>query len=490
MIPDEVVIPKERVVVARSGGKASPTRSGCDHDPPPLEHYRRPPAPSKKSRASTPGPGAQRAGQGPLAPREACPRSVLPDEVVIPKEGVRPRRKRTRQYPQPQDQAYNNPVASGNYDVLEEHLQGARLDPAEAMARHMLEQNPADATAHTAYARISAARGGVDEAILRLERLLAGNPRLPDALAWLAVFWRQKGDHDRALLLARRAASLGSKVAQADVMLGEEAVARGDVDEASAFFERAIGHGPRYARGYLGRGRVFQARAELADAEEAFAKAVELDPRDLECWLALIDVEIEGGADDAADDNIALALKQHAGHLGLVQRKKNQSSKKIENDPIERGLGPVRQALYVGDGSGAIRLLDELATEYPNDIRYLIVEAEIASVTGQGDIAFLVNELHRLCRERATAWEPRAALGRLLLRPGPLQNLRAGVAQCEEAWRTSGEHPRAGLFLFEAYSMLGKRPFAVALGKIIANGDSIEAGLVKQLLREFGEVLE
>ena len=38
--------------------------------------------------------------------------------------------------------------------------------------------------------------------------------------------------------------------------------------------------------------------------------------------------------------------------------------------------------------------------------------------------------------------------------------------------------------------MLGKRPFAVALGKIIANGDSIEAGLVKQLLREFGEVLE
>jgi tetratricopeptide (TPR) repeat protein len=380
-------------------------------------------------------------------------------------------------------------VAAGNYDVLEEHLQAGRLDPAEAMARHLLEQSPQDATAHVAYARISAARGVVDDGILRLERLLAGNPRLPDALAWLAVFWRQKGDSDRALLLARRAASLGSKVAQADAMLGEEALDKGDVDEASAYFERAIGHGARYARGYLGRGRVFQKRGDLADAEEAFAKAVELDPRDLECWLALIDVEIEGGADDAADDNIALALRQHPSHPGLLQRKKDQSDKQIHNDPIERGLGPVRQALYVGDGATAIRLLDELASQFPDDIRYLIVEAEIASVTGQGDIAFLVNELQRLTRERATAWEPRAALGRLLLRAGPLQNLRAGVAQCEEAWRTSGEHPRAGLFLFEAYSLLGKRPFAIALGKIIAHGDSIEAGLVKQLLREFGENL-
>jgi hypothetical protein len=40
--------------------------------------------------------------------------------------------------------------------------------------------------------------------------------------------------------------------------------------------------------------------------------------------------------------------------------------------------------------------------------------------------------------------------------------------------------------LFEAYSIVGKRPFAIALGKRIAGGDSIEAGLVRQLLREFG----
>jgi tetratricopeptide (TPR) repeat protein len=381
---------------------------------------------------------------------------------------------------------YKECVPGTSYDVLEDHLRAGRLDPAEAMARHLLETDPGDAQAHLAYARISVARGAVDDGVTRLERLLAADARQPDALAWLAVFWLKKGDADRALLLARRAASLGSRVAEADAMLGNDAVVRGDLDEGAAYFDRAVQHAPKLAAGWLGRGRVMWRRGELADAEEAFAKAVELDPRDIEAWLALIDVEIEGGADDAADDNIALALKQHPASEPLKARKASQAHKKISDDPLEASLTSVRAALYVGDGAAAIEQIDALASRYPHEVRLLIAEAEVAAVTGQGDVAFFVNELQRLTRERPTWWEPRAALGRLMLRAGPLQNIRAGMAHCEEAFRTSGEHPRAGLFLFEAYALFGKRPFAIALGKKIATGDAIEAGLVRQLLKEFG----
>lgn len=377
-------------------------------------------------------------------------------------------------------------MAGTSYDVLEDHLRAGRLDPAEAMARHLLDGNPGDAQAHLAYARISAARGAVDDGITRLERLLAADARQPDALAWLAVLWLKKGDPDRALLLARRAASLGSRVAEADAMLGHDGLVRGDLDEAAAYFDRAVRHAPTLAAGWLGRGRVWWKKGELADAEEAFAKAVELDPRDVDAWLSLIDVEIEGGADDAADDNIALALKQHPASEPLKARKASQSHKKTHDDPLEQSLTSVRAELYAGNGSAAIEQIDALSSRYPNEVRLLIAEAEVAAVTGQGDVAFFVNELTRLTRERPTWWEPRAALGRLMLRPGPLQNIRAAMAHCEEAFRTSGEHPRAGLFLFEAYALFGKRPFAIALGKRIASGDAIEAGLVRQLLREFG----
>ena len=57
---------------------------------------------------------------------------------------------------------------SNAYQVLEEHLRAGRLDPAEAMARHLLESNPDDANAHVAWARIAAQRGNVDEGIKRL----------------------------------------------------------------------------------------------------------------------------------------------------------------------------------------------------------------------------------------------------------------------------------------------------------------------------------
>jgi tetratricopeptide (TPR) repeat protein len=374
-------------------------------------------------------------------------------------------------------------VASA-HQVLEDHLQNGRLDPAEAMARHMLEANNEDALAHVAWARISAARGNLDDGIKRLERLLAGNPKQPDALAWLAVLWNDKGDQERALLLARRAASLGAKVAANDVMLGDDALQRGVLDEAQRYYDRAVQTHAKLAAGWIGRGRVMRATGQLADAEDAFARAVEVAPLKVEAWVNLIEVEIEGGADDAAADNLALALKAHPGHPELLALKRREEEKKGQNDPVEAALAEIRKQIYEGDTEGALRGLYAVIDAHPGDPRTYIVEAEIAAVSGQGDVPQLINTLTRMVRDRPTAWEPRAALGRLMLRPGPMQNVRFGLAHLEEAWRTSGEHPRAGLFLFEAYAVVDKRALALALGQHLAKAEGAEATLVRQLIGE------
>lgn len=374
---------------------------------------------------------------------------------------------------------------SSAHQVLEEHLQNVRLDPAEAMARHLLEQNSEDALAHVAWARISAMRGNVDDGIRRLERLLAGKPKQPEALAWLAVFWNEKGDAERALLLARRAVSLGARVAANDVMLGDDAIGKGVLDEALRFYDRAVAQNAKLASGWIGRGRVLRAQSQLADAEDAFARAVEVAPLRVDAWVNLIEVEIEGGAEEAAADNLALALKAHPGNRELLALKANEERKKANrDDPVEKALAEIRSKIYGGDTDAALRLLYGVIDEHPGDPRTYVVEAEIAAICGQGDIPSLMNTLTRMVRDRPTAWEPRTALGRLMLRPGPMQNVRMGLAHCEEAWRTSGEHPRAGLFLFEAYAVFEKRALALALGQKLAQGEGPEAGVVRMLLGE------
>jgi tetratricopeptide (TPR) repeat protein len=376
-------------------------------------------------------------------------------------------------------------VSGNTHGVLEDHLVAGRLDPAEAMARHLLEANGDDAIAHVALARVYAARGNNDEAIKRLERLLAARPRQPEALAYLAVLWSAKGEKERALLLGRRAVAFGARVPQNDSMLGDDALERGAFDESLRFYDRALTLNGRLSGAWFGRGKALRASNKLADAEDALARAVELAPLRVDAWIQLILVERQGGAFDAASDNLALALKAHPGHPELLALKAEDEARAAKrDDPVEKAMAAVRGHLFRGEIDTAEESLNTLLKVHKGDARLFIIEAEVAAVTGNGDIPLLVNSLNRLVRDRVTAWEPRAALGRLILRPSQMQNVRMGIAHCEEAWRTSGEHPRAGIYLVEAYLALGKRRHAHALGQKLARGDTVEAVRARQVVEQ------
>jgi hypothetical protein len=149
----------------------------------------------------------------------------------------------------------------------------------------------------------------------------------------------------------------------------------------------------------------------------------------------------------------------------------------------------VRDALYRGEIERARDVLDMLVDQHADDARVLVPDAEIAlSSDDRERIPELVHGLMRLARSTPMLWQAKAALGRLLMREGPMFNLSLAVVQCEDAWRTSGEHPHAGLALVEAWAASGKRAYARALCTRIALLDGLEGARAKAILE--GRVTE
>lgn len=367
--------------------------------------------------------------------------------------------------------------------LLEKHLAEGNLDRAESVARHLLGLDPHDVIALVALARLDAARGRSDSAASQLRDLVAENPRHPEPLAYLAVLTWHRGDRAQALSLASRSVALGGDVPPALTLVADDLLDQGEHDRALSLYQRALRRAPSHSGAWLGTARILAFRGELANAEDAYVNAVQHGPQRVEAWVELIRLEREGGAHDVAADNLALALRTHPGHPDLVAlARESQAERQDANDPLGTATARIRSRLLARDFAGAMLDLDRLAERFPGEPRLLVVKAEVTAMTGKGQVAPLVHELVRVTRAEPNAWEPKVALGRLLLLPSPVQNPKLAAAHCEDAWRTSGEHPFAGLALVEAWTVVGKHAHARALLAKLAEGDGQEAALARERL--------
>lgn len=366
------------------------------------------------------------------------------------------------------------------HQLLEDHLQAGRLDQAESVAHHLLARRPSDVGARVALARLAAARGDMDAAGRALADLVAENPNEGEPLAFLAVLKEQRGDRAEARLAAERAVSLGAEVPSCLCLLADLLLDEGRIDDAAPLYQRALSRAPALSGAWLGLARVLAFRDQLAEAEDAYVNAVQHGPQRVEAWVELVQLERDAGAVEVAEENLALALRTHPGHPDLVALARENEA--LPGDPVEAAIHDIRALLFRRDHAGALYALDRLVIEHPEDPRLVLAKAEVHIATGHDEAAPLVHELTRLVRQLPNAWEPKAVLGRLLLRPSPLLNPRMAAAHCEDAWRTSGEHPYAGLGLVEAWAALGKRAFAMALCQRLAEGEGPEAEAARAIL--------
>lgn len=369
---------------------------------------------------------------------------------------------------------------SETYLRLEQQLEAGRLDQAESIVEHLLSHDPGDLRARVALARIDAARGELDRAALLLLDLVAAHPDEPLPLAYLAVLYEQDGEADQARRSAIRAIELGADVPAVWALLGGHMWTDGQVDHAEALFDRALEGAPQLAAAWLGKARVLRHRGLLADAEDAYIRAVEFGPQRVGAWVELIELEAGAGAEEAAAENLALALRSHPGHPDLLALSRQSAGR--AGDAFDAQLRELRELLLKKDlpaATGALQALRGAARDEP---RLPLAEAEYCIATGQGDPVPLIHALTRMVRDQPNQWEIKTLLGRLLLRAGPLLNPRLAAAHCEDAWRMSGEHPYAGLGLVEAWAAIGKRAFASALCQRLAASEGAEAAVARAIL--------
>jgi len=163
----------------------------------------------------------------------------------------------------------------------------------ETAARPYFERavqlEPRDASTHMYLAQWFISNGYTKQGTAELDRAIAIDPMLPNAVNWRAWQYLYTGDREQAQVLFERTDAMGLSLAKGG--LGELALARGDVAGARRIFAEALklgaadceGSKPDFAQlveGFFGADAQAQARSR-AILEECVAKA----PPEMPAWV-------------------------------------------------------------------------------------------------------------------------------------------------------------------------------------------------------------
>lgn len=264
---------------------------------------------------------------------------------------------------------------------------------------------------------------------------------------------------------------------------GKKALKSKNYEKALEFFERALSREKELVPALMGKAKVLWKQGALAEAEQVYIQVAEISPNLAKCWVELIKLEKEGGADQAAAENLASALRILPGNEKLIKLRKEQPSSDLPEEH-EKLLESLRQTLNKGKLKAIKKVYQHLeATLEPDCIAMIVARGEVYLNLEEGNLPDLIHILTRFSRYYPDSWPVLTTLGRLLLRNGPLKNTRMAVALCEDAWRISGENKRAGIGLVEAWAATGKTRYAEALCVKLAKGKGTASKTAKIWLK-------
>ena len=120
--------------------------------------------------------------------------------------------------------------------------------------------------------------GRLDAAEAGYERVLALQPRHPDALHLLGVVAHQRGEHARAVALIRRAVAINRNDPAFPCHLGAALLAQGRADDAILALRKALSLNSDHVDSLTNLGNAWMQKGKPEDAERCYRRAVALRP--------------------------------------------------------------------------------------------------------------------------------------------------------------------------------------------------------------------
>ncbi len=178
--------------------------------------------------------------------------------------------------------------------------QSGRFDEADALYRHILQEDPQHADALHLSGLIMQQRGDLQAAVNLIQQAISGNANIALYHSSLGSICMDCGQWSDAQQCYQRSLQLAPGNSEAQDRLGFALANLGEFEQAEFCFREAIRLNPEYADAHFHRGLALGRLLRPNDAEQSFLVAVRLKSQWPEAWYNLGDTQmLQGHREDA-----------------------------------------------------------------------------------------------------------------------------------------------------------------------------------------------
>lgn len=184
-------------------------------------------------------------------------------------------------------------------------LRSGDAGAADAICRHVLAVDPANATALYIAGLVAHDLGDHARSLAVLDQALAAQPDFADALSARGLAHRHLCHPEASIEDFQRALALNPDLAQAHFYIGLASLERNDLTAAAEKFERALACEPALVMALTNLGLVRHRQGQLEDAIQLYRRAVDIQPS-----LVLARTNLATALQDLGRASEALAILQ------------------------------------------------------------------------------------------------------------------------------------------------------------------------------------